>query len=420
MNSDQNHHSVKHKTSSIVQFAWLPIPIFIVLIGILWLAGVKIVLEPPFLFPLLNFIFATAVSFFVAYLAVVSFARNASVTVLMLGSGMLFFGINSFILGIAVQIGHINVGVTVYNTSMLFGGMCHLLAASALVMQYRIERHAILILSATYALVLTITGLLTYMAASGLTPVFFIQGIGPTPLRQAVLGTAIGLHVLSGIIIAPYSRRFHWHFGRWYALSLWMIAIGLFGFLIISYVGSPLAWSGRVALYVGGIYMLVAVLTAAREGGEWDAALQSALKESQERYRVLAEATFEGIFISEDGVIVDVNEQFCRMLHYSESGLIGKRIADLIPETDRERFLGAIMTGQNRSGEHSMLKKDGSLIVVESHWRTILHSGRRNTLFGRPGHNGSQTIGKSAARKRGKVSHGFRTGGGRHGSGQFR
>jgi hypothetical protein len=66
-------------------------------------------LEPPYLLPLLNFIFSTAVSIFVAYLAVISFSRNASVTVLMLGSGMLFFGTVSFIAAIAIQLGHINV-----------------------------------------------------------------------------------------------------------------------------------------------------------------------------------------------------------------------------------------------------------------------------------------------------------------------
>jgi PAS domain S-box-containing protein len=143
-----------------------------------------------------------------------------------------------------------------------------------------------------------------------------------------------------------------------------MIAIGLFGVLIISHVGSPLGWSGRAAQYVGGIYMLIAVLAAAREGGEWDAALQSALKESQERYRILAEATFEGIVISEDGVIVDANEQFGRMLGYTEGEVIGKRIADLIPETDRQRVLSTIMSGQDTAGEHSMLKKKMAISLL--------------------------------------------------------
>jgi PAS domain S-box-containing protein len=377
MNSVQNQHRMKQSASGTFRFAWLSIPIFLALVGFLWLADIKIVLEPPYLFPLLNFIFATAVSVFVAYLASISFARNASMTALMLGSGMLFFGTTSFMAAIAIQLGYINAGVTVYNTGMLFAGICHLLAAIALISENRVHRNAILAISATYALVLTVTGLLAYVAATDLTPVFFIQGIGPTPLRQAVLGTAISLHVLSGIIIDIYARRFHWPFGRWYALSLWMIAIGLFGFLIISYVGSPLAWSARAALYVGGLYMLVAVLTAAREGGEWDAVLQSALKESQERYRILTEATFEGIAISEEGVIVDVNEQFCRMLGYAQSGLIGKRVVDLIPENERERVLGTILSGQNRTDEHSMLKKDGTIIVVESHGRTILRNGRQ-------------------------------------------
>jgi PAS domain S-box-containing protein len=376
MNSVQSQHPINYSASGIVRYAWLPIPIFILLIGILWMADLKIVLEPPYLLPLFNFIFSTAVAFFVSYLAVISFSRNASVTVLMLGSGMLFFGTVSVIAAIAIQIGQINLGITVYNTGVLFSGMCHLLAAAALVIESRVNRNAILILSATYALVLTVIGLLTYAATKDLTPVFFIQGIGPTPFRQAVLGTAVGIHLLSGIIIALVSRRFHWIFGRWYALSLMMIAIGLFGVLIISHVGSPLGWSGRAAQYVGGIYMIVAVLVGARKNGEWDASLQAALKESQERYRMLVEATFEGIVISEEEVIVDVNEQFCRMLGYTESELIGKPISDLIPEKDRKRVVSTILSGQDVTDEHFMLKKDGNILVVESHGRTILRNGR--------------------------------------------
>jgi PAS domain S-box-containing protein len=376
MNSVQSQHLMNYRASGIVRYAWLPIPIFILLIGTLWLADMKIVIEPPYLLPLFNFIFSTAVAFFVSYLAVISFSRNASVTVLMLGSGMLFFGTVSFIAAIAIQLGHINIGVTVYNTGVLFSGMCHLLAAAALTIESRVNRNAVLILSATYALVLTVIGLLTYAAAKGLTPVFFLQGMGPTPFRQAVLGTAVGIHLLSGFIIALVSRRFHWIFGRWYALSLLMIAIGLFGVLVISHVGSPLGWSGRAAQYVGGIYMLMAVLVGAGKNGEWDASLQAALKESQERYRMLVEATFEGIVISKEEVIVDVNEQFCRMLGYTESELIGKPISDLIPEKDRKRVVSTIFSGQDVTDEHFMLKKDGNNIVVESHGRTILRNGR--------------------------------------------
>jgi PAS domain-containing protein len=107
-----------------------------------------------------------------------------------------------------------------------------------------------------------------------------------------------------------------------------------------------------VAQYIGGVYMLMAVLAAAREGGEWDAALQSALKESQERYRILAEATFEGIVIIENGEIIDANEQFCRMLGYAEGEVIGKKVADLIPAEDRRHFLSTVHSGQGGVGEY--------------------------------------------------------------------
>ncbi len=365
------------KYNGIVRFAWVPIPLLVTLIWFFWQMERKVVLEPPYLLPLLNFFFSTAISIFVSYLAAVSFYRNASLTVLMQGCGTLFFGIVSLIAAIAIQMDRINIGITVYNIGMLLSGGCHLMAAAAMAVESRVQRQAILMLRAAYALVFTIIGILTYAAVKDFTPIFFVQGIGPTPLRQAVLGTAIGLFVISGLTISSASRKMGWYFGRWYAWSLLLIAIGLFGVFIISHVGSPLDWSGRAAQYLGGVYMLIAILAAAREGGEWDASLQSALKESQERYRILAQATFEGVVISEAGVIIDANEQFHRMLGYSEDELIGKNVGDLIPEKERERALDIVWSGLVTAGEHSMLKKDGGLIIVESHGRATSRNGRQ-------------------------------------------
>jgi PAS domain S-box-containing protein len=375
MNSIQNHH-LKHSASGLVRFAWLPIPIFLVLIGFFRLVELKIVLEPPYLLPLFNFIFSTAVAFFVAYLAVISFSRNASVTVLMLGSGMLFFGTVSFIAAIAIQLGHINIGVTVYNTGVLFSGMCHLLAAAALVIESRVNRNAVLILSATYALVLTVIGLLTYAAAKDLTPVFFIQGIGPTPFATGCAWNC-----------SRYSFTFRDHYRIGFSqisLDFREVVRPIFNddcHRIVRCLDHKPCWKPIGMVRPGSAICrrnlhAHGVLVGARKNGEWDASLQAALKESQERYRMLVEATFEGIVISEEEVIVDVNEQFCRMLGYTEGELIGKPISDLIPEKDRKRVVSTILSGQDVTDEHFMLKKDGNNIVVESHGRTILRNGR--------------------------------------------
>ncbi|HVZ35322.1 MAG TPA: CHASE3 domain-containing protein, partial [Polyangiaceae bacterium] len=61
------------------------------------------------------------------------------------------------------------------------------------------------------------------------------------------------------------------------------------------------------------------------------------LEESEQRYRVLSQATFEGILVSVAGRIIDTNENLARWLGYSPRELIGMAKVDLFPEAERAR-----------------------------------------------------------------------------------
>ena len=56
---------------------------------------------------------------------------------------------------------------------------------------------------------------------------------------------------------------------------------------------------------------------------------EEARRESERRLQTLAEASFEGICISENGRILDVNDQFAALLGYEQSELIGREILTL-------------------------------------------------------------------------------------------
>ncbi|MFZ0131845.1 MAG: hypothetical protein WAK95_04835 [Desulfobacterales bacterium] len=127
-----------------------------------------VVWEPAFLLTTMNFVFSTAVSIFVSYLAALSFSRNASFTALMLGCGTLFFGLVSLIAAVSVHFGQINIALTVHNTGVCLSGVCHFLAAaSTRQIDRRIKRHAILVLAIAYAIVLAVADFLTFAAFEG-------------------------------------------------------------------------------------------------------------------------------------------------------------------------------------------------------------------------------------------------------------
>ncbi len=61
------------------------------------------------------------------------------------------------------------------------------------------------------------------------------------------------------------------------------------------------------------------------------------LRESEERFRCLSEASLEAIFIHDDGRIVDVNQALCDLGGYSWHELVGRDGLEIVaPEYRRE------------------------------------------------------------------------------------
>lgn len=107
---------------------------------------------------------------------------------------------------------------------------------------------------------------------------------------------------------------------------------------------------------------------------------QEALRISQERLATFANATFEGIIESEEGRIVDCNEQFAQMLGYQPEELRGVAIEDLTVPEDRPRVMANIRLGRDSITEQGMIRKDGTHVIVEAHGRPVVSPGpRRHT-----------------------------------------
>jgi signal transduction histidine kinase len=121
------------------------------------------------------------------------------------------------------------------------------------------------------------------------------------------------------------------------------------------------SWYRMAAVYTVLVGLAVILVSGALRRVETSLALAH---ESQERWRRISEASFEGIAFSEDGVVVDANEQLARMLGYELSELVGKPLAELVaPEVEGAH-------------PHRALRKDGGSLPVEVRARVLASEGR--------------------------------------------
>jgi PAS domain S-box-containing protein len=104
---------------------------------------------------------------------------------------------------------------------------------------------------------------------------------------------------------------------------------------------------------------------------------EEAIRESEERFRQLVEAALEGVLIHEDGVIVDANPSLCRMTGYALEEVVGRRVLDIVAPESRAIVTGHIRSGGSDTYEVSVLRKDGSRVVVEVSGRASTYRGRR-------------------------------------------
>src|SRR5579862_2862530 len=103
---------------------------------------------------------------------------------------------------------------------------------------------------------------------------------------------------------------------------------------------------------------------------------EAALRDSERRLRTLAEASFEGICISENGRILDVNDQFAAMFGYERSELIGHDLSALIAPEWRQVIIERVRSGEGKPIEHQCLRKNGSTFECEAQARTIAWGDR--------------------------------------------
>ena len=99
-------------------------------------------------------------------------------------------------------------------------------------------------------------------------------------------------------------------------------------------------------------------------------------KESDERVHVLAEAPFEGIFIHEQGQILDANRTLLEMLGLEMEDALGRKVLDFVPAESRGLVENELLNPTGNEFNCVITKPNGETLEVEVRGRHFPRKGR--------------------------------------------
>ncbi len=368
------------------------IPAFVLLIAVLSILNLKIIFEPPYLFLVLNTHFAGIIPLVIAAIAFRSCQRNMSRGVLLIGIGMLIFGIGSIAAPLAAGLpGGRNMSITIHNTVALAGALCQLAGGAVLLSgiapQKPKGRYGEIGLA--YGIAAFVLALFIDATFSGLTPAYFLPDTGYTVIREVVVTGAIAFFGIAAGLFALTYRKRGGDFLFWYTIGLGLLATGLLSALTNVAAGDPLSWTARISQYFGCLFLFVAIVALSKEARQEKIPISDALSrffgESLEGYRMLVENAPDAIVVINDNQFLydnDVAHWMFGTKNLTELNKIG--VLDLVDPRDRGRVrakmeqIGDMHTFP--SGEIRILRPDGTGLDISARVTPVKYEGTAAVL----------------------------------------
>lgn len=110
---------------------------------------------------------------------------------------------------------------------------------------------------------------------------------------------------------------------------------------------------------------------------------ERALQESEERFRTLANVSHESVvFVNEDRIISDVNDQFAILFGYfSRVDILGKKIIEFIAPIDLDRIESALLISAANKSEIRTFDRSGRPIYLEVSGTELMYKGEKMKVF---------------------------------------
>ncbi len=100
------------------------------------------------------------------------------------------------------------------------------------------------------------------------------------------------------------------------------------------------------------------------------------LRESEERYRLLSDVTLEGVFIHDQGVVVDANEPLAHLLGVPLPELVGRDLVEFVHPADRHLVYDRMLTSSLHPYGVRVFRQDGTIFHAELQGRDLLLKGK--------------------------------------------
>jgi len=105
-----------------------------------------------------------------------------------------------------------------------------------------------------------------------------------------------------------------------------------------------------------------------------------ALRQSEMRFRRLAEVSFETVVVHDGDRVIEVNAMVQTMFGYEPHEAVGTPLAQFVPPEERDKMLANARSGTESAYESVGLRKDGSTFPMEVRSRIIEFDGRRRRV----------------------------------------
>jgi PAS domain S-box-containing protein len=111
--------------------------------------------------------------------------------------------------------------------------------------------------------------------------------------------------------------------------------------------------------------------------------VEQQLRESEERYKILSEASQEGLLLYEEGIVLEANQRVAQMFGYTLKELIGMSVFQLMPPEEHPALAARLATTMTTSIHQKGigLRRDGSTFFMEASGNEIDYHNKRVRLM---------------------------------------